>query len=389
MNQGRTIFSQLMDFIPRYEFNQCVARYGGNQRVRRFSCNDQFYCMAFAQLTYRESLRDLEICLRSVRDRLYHIGIRGKVSRSTLADANERRDWRIYADLAARLILRARQLYSGENHGLDFNQPLYAFDSTTIDLCLSLFPWAQFRRRKSAIKLHTMIDLRGNIPCFIYISTGRMVDRASLDFLPIEPGAFYVMDRGYMDFARLFRFTKSMAFFVTRANKNLDFDYREHRPIDKTIGLRSDTNIRLRGPKSRNRYPELLRRVVYRDNESGKKFVFLTNNFSLPAIKIAKLYRQRWQVELFFKWIKQHLRIKSFYGLSPNAVHTQIWIAVSVYVLIAIVRKELQIEKTMAEMLQVFSVALFEKTPILQLFSQNNPGFEEVGSPKQLKLFDF
>jgi len=345
--------------------------------------------MAFAQLTYRESLRDLEICLRSVRDRLYHIGIRGKVSRSTLADANERRDWRIYADLAARLILRARQLYSGENHGLDFNQPLYAFDSTTIDLCLSLFPWAQFRRRKSAIKLHTMIDLRGNIPCFIYISTGRMVDRASLDFLPIEPGAFYVMDRGYMDFARLFRFTKSMAFFVTRANKNLDFDYREHRPIDKTIGLRSDTNIRLRGPKSRNRYPELLRRVVYRDNESGKKFVFLTNNFSLPAIKIAKLYRQRWQVELFFKWIKQHLRIKSFYGLSPNAVHTQIWIAVSVYVLIAIVRKELQIEKTMAEMLQVFSVALFEKTPILQLFSQNNPGFEEVGSPKQLKLFDF
>ena len=389
MNQGRTIFSQLMDFIPRYEFNQCVARYGGNQRVRRFSCNDQFYCMAFAQLTYRESLRDLEICLRSVRDRLYHIGIREKVSRSTLADANESRDWRIYADLAARLILRARQLYSGENHGLDFNQPLYAFDSTTIDLCLSLFPWAQFRRRKSAIKLHTMMDLRGNIPCFIYISTGRMVDRASLDFLPIEPGAFYVMDRGYMDFARLFRFTKSMAFFVTRANKNLDFDYRKHRLIDKTTGLRSDTNIRLRGPKSRNRYPELLRRVVYRDNESGKKFVFLTNNFSLPAIKIAELYRQRWQVELFFKWIKQHLRIKSFYGLSPNAVHTQIWIAVSVYVLIAIVRKELQIEKTMAEMLQVFSVALFEKTPILQLFSQNNPGFEESASPKQLKLFDF
>lgn len=389
MNQGRTIFSQLMDFIPAYQFNQCIARYRGNHRMRRFSCRDQLLCMAFAQLTYRESLRDLEICLRSVSDRLYHIGIRGKVSRSTLADANERRDWRIYADLAARLILRARQLYSGENHGLDFNQPLYAFDSTTIDLCLSLFPWAQFRRRKSAIKLHTLMDLRGNIPCFIYISTGRMVDRSSLDFLPIEPGAFYVMDRGYIDFARLFRFTKSMAFFVTRANKNLDFDYREHRLIDKTTGLRSDTNIRLRGPKSRNLYPKLLRRVVYRDNESGKKFVFLTNNFSLPAIKIAELYQHRWQVELFFKWIKQHLRIKSFYGLSPNAVHTQIWIAVSVYVLIAIIRKELKIDKTMAEVLQVLSVTLFEKTPILQLFNQNNPKLEDTGAYKQLKLFDF
>ena len=389
MNQGRTIFSQLMDFIPAYQFNQCIARYRGNHRMRRFSCRDQLLCMAFAQLTYRESLRDLEICLRSVSDRLYHIGIRGKVSRSTLADANERRDWRIYADLAARLILRARQLYSGENHGLDFNQPLYAFDSTTIDLCLSLFPWAQFRRRKSVIKLHTLMDLRGNIPCFIYISTGRMVDRSSLDFLPIEPGAFYVMDRGYIDFARLFRFTKSMAFFVTRANKNLDFDYREHRLIDKTTGLRSDTNIRLRGPKSRNLYPKLLRRVVYRDNESGKKFVFLTNNFSLPAIKIAELYQHRWQVELFFKWIKQHLRIKSFYGLSPNAVHTQIWIAVSVYVLIAIIRKELKIDKTMAEVLQVLSVTLFEKTPILQLFNQNNPKLEDTGAYKQLKLFDF
>lgn len=389
MNTGRTIFTQLMDFIPKYEFYQCVERYKGEFRVRRFSCRDQFLCMAFAQLTYRESLRDLELCLRSVSSNLYRIGIRGKVSRSTLADANERRDWRIYADLAARLIQRARKLYSGENHRLDFNQPLYVFDSTTIDLCLSLFPWAQFRRRKSAIKLHTLMDLKGNIPCFIYISTGRMVDRTSLDFLPIEPGAFYVMDRGYTDFARLFRFTKSMAFFITRANKNLDFDYREHRHVDKTTGLRSDTKIRLRGPKSRHRYPELLRRVAYRDNESGKKFVFLTNNFSLPAIKIAELYRQRWQVELFFKWIKQHLRIKSFYGLSPNAVHTQIWIAVSVYVLIAIVRKELHIEKTMAEMLQVLSVALFEKTPILQLFSQNNPGLTEGASSKQLKLFDF
>ena len=389
MNQGKTVFSQLMDFIPRYEFNQCIAKYGGHHRVRRFSCNDQFYCMAFAQLTYRESLRDLELCLRSFSDRLYHIGIRGKVAKSTLADANERRDWRIYAELASTLIQRARHLYSNDNHELDFNQPLYAFDSTTIDLCLSLFPWAQFRRRKSAIKLHTLMDLNGNIPCFIYISTGRMTDRTSLDFLPIEPGSFYVLDRGYIDFARLFRFTKSMAFFVTRAKNNLDFDYREHRSIDKTTGLRSDANIRLKGPKTRHRYPELLRRVVYRDHESGKRFVFLTNNFSLPAIRIAELYRCRWQIELFFKWIKQHLRIKSFFGLSPNAVHTQIWIAVSVYVLIAIIRKELKIDKTMAEMLQVLSVTLFEKTPILQLLNQRNPGTSDGDACKQLNLFDF
>jgi hypothetical protein len=345
--------------------------------------------MAFAQLTYRESLRDLELCLRSVSSSLYRIGIRGKVSRSTLADANERRDWRIYSDLAARLIQRARKLYSGESHELDFDQPLYAFDSTTIDLCLSLFPWAQFRRRKSAIKLHTLMDLNCNIPCFIYISSGRMTDRTSLDFLPIEPGAFYVLDRGYIDFARLFRFTESMAFFVTRAKNNLDFDYREHRSIDKATGLRSDASIRLRGPKTRNRYPELLRRVVYRDDETGKRFVFLTNNFSLPAIKIAELYRCRWQIELFFKWIKQHLRIKSFFGLSPNAVHTQIWIAVSVYVLIAIIRKELRIDKTMAEILQVLSVTLFEKIPILQLLNQKNPMDYDGDACKQLNLFDF
>ncbi len=389
MNLGRTIFSQVMDFVPMDQFSQCVARYRGNHRVRRFTCRDQFLCMAFAQLTYRESLRDIEVCLRSVSQKLYHIGIRGRVSRSTLADANESRDWRIYADLAAVLIARARQLYAGEDIGLDLDQTVYAFDATTIDLCLSLFPWAQFRRRKSAVKLHTLIDLRGNIPCFVHVSSGRMADVTSLDFLPIEPGAFYVMDRGYIDFVRLYRFTEARAFFVTRAKKNLDFDYREHRPVDKSTGLRSDTSIRLTGPKSSQLYPDLLRRVAYRDAETGRRFVFLTNNFTLPALTVAELYQRRWQVELFFKWIKQNLRIKSFFGLSPNAVQTQIWIAVSVYVLVAILRKELKIDQTMAEILQVLSITLFEKTPILQAFSSDVTKMEKGQGHNQLSLFDF
>ena len=389
MNIGRTIFSQIMDFVPTDQFSQCVARYRGNHRVRRFTCRDQFLCMSFAQLTYRESLRDIEVCLRSVSPKLYHIGIRGRVSRSTLADANESRDWRIYADLAAALIAQARQLYAGEDIGLDLDQTVYAFDATTIDLGLSLFPWAQFRRRKSAVKLHTLIDLRGNIPCFIHVSSGRMADVTSLDFLPIEPGAFYVMDRGYIDFARLYRFTEARAFFVTRAKKNLDFDYREHRPVDKSTGLRSDTSIRLTGPKSSQLYPDLLRRVAYRDAETARRFVFLTNNFTLPALTVAELYQRRWQVELFFKWIKQNLRIKSFFGLSPNAVQTQIWIAVSVYVLVAILRKELKIDQTMAEILQVLSVILFEKTPILQAFSRDMTTMEEGQEHNQLSLFNF
>ena len=298
MNEGRTIFSQLMDFIPAHQFNRCVKRYAGDHRVRQFFCRDQFRCMAFAQLTYRESLRDVELTLKAIGKKLYHAGIRSGVSRSTLADANELRDWRIYADLAAILIARARRLYADEDIGLDLDETVYAFDATTIDLCLTLFPWAQFRRRKSAVKLHTLIDIRGNIPCFIHISTGKMADMDSLDYLPIEPGAFYVMDRGYVDFARLFRFTEAMAFFVTRAKKNLAFDDREHRKVETATGLRSDTSIRLTGVTSRDRYPVLLRRIAYVDGERGKRFVFLTNNFLLPALTIEQLYQRRWQVEL-------------------------------------------------------------------------------------------
>jgi len=389
MNTGRLIFSQLMDYLPTHEFNRCVESYRGNYRARWFRCRDQFLCMAFAQLTYRESLRDIETCLRSRGRQLYHAGIRGPIARSTLADANETRDWRIYADIAAGLIARARRLYADEAFGVDLDQTVYAFDSTTIDLCLTLFPWAQFRRRKSAVKLHTLIDLRGNIPCFVHVSSGRMTDVTSLDLLPIEAGAFYVMDRGYTDFARLYRFTQAGAFFITRAKRNLDFAYREHRTVDKATGLRSDTSIRLRGPKSSRRYPIPLRRIRYYADDIDKRFVFLTNNFALDALVIAELYRSRWQVELFFKWIKQHLRIKAFFGLSINAVKTQVWIAVCVYVLVAIVRKELAIDRSMAEILQILSISLFDKTPLLQVFS-NARGEAEMGkSSNQLSLFDF
>jgi hypothetical protein len=389
MNAGQTIFSQLLDFLPTYEFNRCVRQYRGNYRMRQFSCRDQFLCMAFAQLTFRESLRDIEICLRAMSHRLYHAGFRATIARSTLADANELRDWRIYADFAAVLIARARKLYAKDSFAVDLEQTVYAFDSTTIDLCLTLFPWAQFRRRKSAVKLHTLIDLRGNIPCFVHVSGGKMADVTSLDLLPIEAGSFYVMDRGYIDFERLYRFTQGMAFFIIRAKRDLDFARRAYREVDKTTGLRSDQTIILRGPKTSGLYPDPLRRVSYYAADIDKRFVFLTNNFILPALTVAQLYKCRWQVELFFKWIKQYLRIKAFYGNSINAVKTQVWIAVCVYVLVAIIKKELKIERSLGEILQILSISLFEKMPLLQAFSLECTQDNMFSDCNQLSLFDF
>jgi hypothetical protein len=388
MLNDRYVFSQLMDSLPRHEFGCCVARYQGNQRIRNFSCFDQFLCMAFAQLTYRESLRDIETCLRALHKKLYHAGFRGAIARSTIADANEHRDWRIYADFAQVLIAHARRLYQADGFGVQLEQTAYALDSTTIDLCLKLFPWARFRRRKGAIKLHTLIDLRGNIPCFVLITHGKTHDVKVLDALPIEVGAFYVMDRGYLDFGRLHRITLCLAFFVTRAKTNLDFSRRLSRRVDKTTGLRSDQTIVLNGPKTSTLYPDPLRRISYRDPETDKRFVFLTNNFDLPALTIANIYRRRWQVELFFRWIKQNLRIKSFYGTSPNAVKTQVWIAICIYVLVAIVRKELKVERSMGEILQILSVSLFEKTPIFEALSLEKPGFDDATGHNQLPLFD-
>jgi Domain of unknown function (DUF4372)/Transposase DDE domain len=378
MLNDRYVFSQLIDFLPKHEFDRCVARYHGNRRIRHFSCFDQFLCMAFAQLTYRESLRDIEICLHALHKKLYHAGFRGVVARSTLADANEHRDWRIYADFAQVLIARARRLYQADGFGAQLKQAAYALDSTTIDLCLALFPWAHFRRRKGAIKLHTLIDLRGNIPCFVRITHGKTHDVIVLDTLPIEPGAFYVVDRGYLDFGRLYRVKSGLAYFVIRAKSNLDFSRRSSRRVDKTTGLRSDQTIVLCGPRTSKLYPEPLRRVVYRDPRSGKRFVFLSNNFDLPALIIANIYKWRWQVELFFRWIKQHLRIKSFYGTSPNAVKTQVWIAICIYVLVAIIRKELKVKHSLHEILQILSVSLFEKTPIIEALSLEKPGIDDV-----------
>ena len=389
MNTGKTLFSQLMDFLPTHEFNRCVRRYRGNHRVRRFSCRDQFLCMAFAQLTFRESLRDIETCLKSIQHKLYHSGFRSTVARNTLARANEKRDWRIYADLAQVLIPRARRLYRNETFGVALEQTVYAFDSTTIDLCLSLFPWAQFRRRKSAVKLHTLIDLRGNIPCFVHVTGGQVADMTALDLLPIEAGAFYVMDRGYTDFARLYRFTQGLAFFILPAKRNLHFARRTSHSVDKSTGLRSDNTIRLRGLKTATRYPQPLRRISYYAADLDRRFVFLSNNFSLPALTIAQLYRCRWQVELFFRWIKQYLRIKAFYGTSINAVKTQVWIAVCVYLLVAIAKKELKIDRSMGEMLQIFSIGLFEKTPLLQAFTNKSITVSEGLRPNQLFLFNF
>jgi hypothetical protein len=377
-----------MDFLPRHEFNKCVNRYQGDYRVNNFSCRDQFLCMAFAQLTYRESLRDIETCLRALQPKLYHAGFRSIVARNTLANANRQRDWRIYADFARVLIAHARKLYLHDDIGFAFDQPAYAFDSTTIDLCLSLFSWAKFRRRKGAVKLHTLLDLRGNIPCFIHFSTGKVHDVNALDHLILEPGAFYMLDRGYVDYARLYRFTVEMAFFVTRAKSNMKFKRQERYPVDKSTGLRSDYRVVLTGTQAAEDYPAPLRRVAYYDLERKKRLVFLTNNFTLPALTIARLYKSRWQVELFFKWIKQHLRIKAFYGTTPNAVQTQIWIAVCVYVLVAIVRKELRLEYSMYQILQILSISLFEKVPIQQALTSNNSQNEKTCFPNQLVLFN-
>jgi transposase len=388
MEPGKLVFAQLMDFLPRHDFNTCVQRYGGDRRPRGFSCRDQFLCLAFAQLTFRESLRDIETCLRSFQPKLYHAGFRGNVSRSTLADANRVHDWRIFADFAQVLIGRARKLYVDEPMGVELEQTVYALDSTTIDLCLSLFPWARFRRRKGAVKLHTLLDLRGNIPTFVRITHGKTHDVTVLDHVPIEPGSFYVMDRGYVDFGRLYRLTICLAFFVTRAKRGLDYTRRSRRRVDKSTGLRSDQTIVLAGPKTSRLYPDPLRRISFYDAENDRRFVFLTNNFTLPALTIAKIYKCRWQVELFFKWIKQNLHIKSFYGTSENAVKTQVWIAISVYVLVAIVKKELGMERSLSEILQILSLTLFEKTPIFQALSEQKPQDPESPFPNQLSLFD-
>jgi hypothetical protein len=386
--EGQFVFAQLMDFLPRRDFHACVNRYRGARRPRGFSCRDQFLSLAFAQLTFRESLRDIETCLRALGPKLYHAGFRGRISRSTLADANRAHDWRIYADFAQVLIRRARQLYVSEPFGVELEQTVYALDSTTIDLCLSLFPWAPFRRRKGAVKLHTLLDLRGSIPCFVHVSDGKMHDVTALDHLPLEPGAFYVMDRGYVDFRRLHRFTQASAFFVTRSKRNLDCTRRSRRNVDKATGLRADQTIVLAGPKSSRLYPDPLRRVAFYDVENQRRFVFLTNNFALSALTIARLYKCRWQVELFFKWIKQHLRIKAFYGTTENAVKTQVWIAISVYVLVAIAKKELRISRSLHEILQVLSLTLFEKTPIFEALSIPIAPYPNVTFHNQRTLFD-
>lgn len=389
MHEGRFIFSQLMDFLPTYEYNKCVRRYRGNHRVRTFSCYDQFLCMAFGQLTYRDSLRDIVTCLEVLKPKLYHIGIRGKISRSTLADANENRDWRIYADFAQVLIAQARELYANEDFGVELDNTVYALDASTIDLCLSLFPWAGFRTTKSAVKLHTLLNLRGNIPEFIHISDGKLHDVNVLDIMIPEAGSVYVMDRGYVDFKRLYALNQATAFFVTRAKTNFQYKRRYSRPVDKTSGLRCDQTVVLTGFYSKKVYPEAMRRIVYRDAETGKRFVFLTNNFALPALTIAQLYKARWQVELFFKWIKQHLRIKAFYGTSENAVKAQIWIAVCVYVLVANVKKRLGLEHSLYTILQILSIGLFEKTPILQAFSKHDSTNNTDECCNQLELFNF
>jgi len=389
LNTGRTVFAQLMEFIPTYQFQLCVDRYQGHRYVKDFSCWDQFLCLAFAQLTYRTSLRDIETCLRAQQPRLYHIGFRGRVSRATLADANETRDWRIYRDFAQELIRIARDLYREESFGVELSETVYAFDSTTVDLCLSLFPWGQFRRRKSAVKLHTLLDVRGSIPTSVYVTGGQVHDVNLLDELLLEPGAFYLLDRGYVDFARLHLFTQACAFFVTRAKKNLQFYLRTSRSVDRSSGVRCDQTIRLTGPRTAQRYPDTLRRIVYFDAEKESRLTFLTNNFILLPLTIAQLYRVRWQVELFFRWIKQHLRIKAFYGTSENAVKTQVWVALSVYTLVAIVKKQLGLEMSLYQILEILSVTIFEKTPILGGFLNMADENEHLNLDKQLNLFEF
>ena len=388
MNSGKTVFSQLMDLLPIYEFHKCVDRYDGHHKVKSFSCWDQYLCMAFAQLTYRESLRDVQACLRAAESKLYHMGFRGQVSRNTLSHANQVRDWRIYADFAQVLIAMARPLYAQEDFGVQLEQTAYALDSTIIDLCLSLFPWARFRRHKGAVKLHTLLDLRGNIPAMVYITQGKVHDVNLLDTVALEPGAIYIMDRGYLDFARLHRIHRERAFFITRAKSNFRFRRLYSHPVDKSTGVQCDQTILLQGFYSHRDYPEKLRRIRFLDPEHHKRLLFLTNHFSLPAITIAQLYRCRWQIELFFKWIKQHLRIKAFYGTSENAVKTQIWIAISVYVLVAIVKKRLNLERSLYTILQILSVTSFEKTPLWQALSHVNYEKLDLEIDNQLNVFD-
>ena len=389
MYQGQTVFSQLMEFVPTYQFQLCVNRYQGNHYVKGFSCWDQFLCLAFAQLTYRASLRDIEACLRVQQPKLYHMGFRGRISRATLADANELRDWRIYADFAQVLIRAARDLYRNESFGVELSETVYAFDSTTIDLCLSLFPWGKFRRRKSAVKLHTLLDVRGSIPTSVYVTGGQVHDVNLLDELLLEAGAFYLVDRGYVDFARLYTFTQACAFFITRAKKNLQFYRRSSCPVERSAGVRCDQTILLTGVRTAQRYPDPLRRIHYFDAEKDSRLTFLTNNFLLPALTIAQLYRARWQVELFFRWIKQHLRIKAFYGTSENAVKTQVWVAFSIYVLVAIVKKQLGLDLSLYKILQILSVTIFEKTPILEGFLNFANETDDLNLGKQLNLFEF
>ena len=388
MYQGQTVFSQVLSFLSHNKFRQCVNHYHGNHRIRSFTCYDQFLCMAFAQLTYRESLRDIECCLRAMREKLYHMGIRGKVSRSTLADANETRDWRIYRDFAQILIHEARQLYVDDDFGLELKETVYALDSSTIDLCLSVFPWARFRKTKGAVKLHTLLDLRGDIPTFIWITDGKVHDVNVLDHLVPEPGAIYVMDRAYLDFQRLYQLHQGSAIFVTRSKTNTGLRRIYSNKVDKSTGVKVDQTVVLTGFYSKKEYPDKLRRIKYFDADKGRSFVFLTNQFTLPSITIAELYRYRWRVEIFFKWIKQHLRIKSFYGTSENAVKTQVWIAISTYVLVAIMKKRLKIDLTLYTILQILSITLFEKMPILQAITTDDYRIQIASGHKQLKLFE-
>ena len=387
MNTGKLVFAQIMEHLPLTTFRRCVARYGGEHKVKTFSCLDQYLCMAFAQLTYRESLRDIEACLRAQKSKLYHMGIRGRVARNTLANANGVRDWRVYADLAQSLIGIARHLYAEEPFGVDLKSTVYALDASTIDLCLAVFPWAPFRSTKAALKLHTLLDLRGNIPTFLHISDGKLHDVNVLDLLVPEAGAFYVMDRGYIDFERLHRLHEAGSFFVTRAKSNLNAQRRYSHPVDRSTGLMCDQTIVLAGFYSRQDFDTPLRRIRFKDPETGKRLVFLTNNFALPAFTITELYRCRWQVELFFKWIKQHLRIKVFFGTSQNAVKTQIWIAVSVYVLVAIVKKRLNLSASLYEMLQILSLTMFERMPLNQLLANINVDDSTEVFANQLNLF--
>ena len=389
VNTGKTLFAQLMEFVPWDTFTRTVARYDGDHRARTLSCAEQYRAMAFAQLTYRESLRDIETCLSVQLNKLYGMGFREPVRRATLADANEGRDWRIYADLAHRLIGQARVLYADEELGIDLNNTVYALDSTTIDLCLAMFPWARFRVAKGAVKMHTLLDLRGNIPSFVHISDGKMHDGHALDLLPVEAGAIYVMDRGYVDFSRLFGLHQAGAFFVTRAKSNLDARRISSAPVDRATGLICDQTVSLMGYQTSRNYPDRVRRIRFRDPSTAKTLIFLTNNFELPAAIVCALYKSRWQVELFFKWIKQHLRIRRFFGTSENAVKTQIWIAVSVYVLIAIVKKRLTLTASLYTLLQVFSVSLFERIPIESALALEIPTSEIANSSNQLNLFGF